>query len=40
MNLARALADGGGETALGKARGLDPDGDAWRTALARVGLLG
>ena len=40
VNLARALADGGGETTLGKARGLDPDGDAWRTALARVGLLG
>ena len=40
VNLAWALADGGGEGAGGKRRGLDPDGDAWRTALARVGLLG
>ena len=40
VNLAWALADGGGESAGGKRRGLDPDGDAWRTALARVGLLG
>ena len=40
VNLAWALADGGGEGAGGKRRVLDPDGDAWRTALARVGLLG
>lgn len=40
VNLAWALAAGGGESAGGKRRGLDPDGDAWRTALARVGLLG
>ena len=40
VNLARALETAGGDVAEGKRRRLDPDGDAWRTALARVGLLG